>query len=162
MKSRLLHLLIEIVAIVAFGWITLNYLFGIVQMPDDSMYPKVMAGDVLLYSRMESGYHINDVVSTTVEGTEYILRVVAQGGDTVDFSEDGFLIVNDQIQYEEITQESYAIEDAEMSYPYQVPAGSYFLLADARTDGIDSRIFGARTIKQINGKVIGSFRHRQF
>lgn len=162
MKSRLLHVLFEIVLIAAVGWVTVTYLFGIVQMPDNSMYPKLMAGDLLVYSRMEKSYHIGDVVSTTVDGTEYLLRVVAQGGDTVEFTDDGFLLVNGQVQYEEIMVESFALEDSEMEYPYEVPTDSYFLLGDARTECIDSRIFGAASLKQINGKVIACFRHRQF
>ena len=162
MKQRLRQVLIEIALIFAIGWGMLHFVFGIVQMPDESMYPKLMAGDVLIYSRMEKSYHIGDVVSTNVDGTEYLLRVVAQGGDTVDFSEDGFLLVNGQIQYEEVTVESNPIADADLTYPYSVPTDSYFLLGDARTECVDSRIFGARTTKQINGKVIGGFRHRQF
>ena len=145
MKSRLLHVATELGLFVLFCWITLTFLFGIKQMPDNSMYPKLMAGDLILYSRLEKSYHIDDVVSTTVE-----------------FSDDGFLIINGQTQYEEIMNESLVPEDSTLTYPYQVPYGSYFLLGDARTDCIDSRVFGARTAKEINGKVIGIFRHRQF
>lgn len=162
MKSRLLHVATELGLFVLFCWITLTFLFGIRQMPDNSMYPKLMAGDLILYSRLEKSYHIDDVVSTTVDGEEYFLRVVAQGGDIVEFSDDGFLIINGQTQYEEIMSESLVPEDSTLTYPYQVPYGSYFLLGDARTDCIDSRVFGAQTAKEINGKVIGIFRHRQF
>ena len=117
---------------------------------------------LFLYSRLDLWYLFDDVVSTTVDGEEYFLRVVAQGGDIVEFSDDGFLIINGQTQYEEIMSESLVPEDSTLTYPYQVPYGSYFLLGDARTDCIDSRVFGARTAKEINGKVIGIFRHRQF
>ena len=168
MKSRLLHVATELGLFVLFCWITLTFLFGIRQMPDNSMYPKLMAGDLILYSRLEKSYHIDDVVSTTVDGEEYFLRVVAQFQrdgwklEEVEFSDDGFLIINGQTQYEEIMSESLVPEDSTLTYPYQVPYGSYFLLGDARTDCIDSRVFGARTAKEINGKVIGIFRHRQF
>lgn len=162
MKSRLLHLLLEIVLIVAAGWITLTFLFGVKQIPDNSMYPKLMAGDLLVYSRLEKNYYKDDVVSTTVDGTEYFLRIVACGGDVVEFSDDGFLIVNGQTQYEEIMDETTVPDDSAIEYPYQVPYGSYFLLGDARKDCTDSRVFGAISTEQLNGKVIGCFRHRKF
>ena len=162
MKQRLIHLITEIALFVAVGWITLHYLFGLVQIPDNAMYPKLMAGDLVVYSRLEKSYKTGDVVSTTVDGKEYFLRVVAQGGDVVEFSDDGFLVLNGQTQYEEIMTESKIPEGSTIEYPYQVPYGSYFLLGDARDDCIDSRVFGARLSDDINGKIIGCFRHRQF
>ena len=42
MKSRLLHVATELGLFVLFCWITLTFLFGIRQMPDNSMYPKLM------------------------------------------------------------------------------------------------------------------------
>lgn len=162
MKSRLLHLLLEVVLIVAAGWVTLTFLFGIKQMPDNTMYPKLMAGDLLVYSRLEKNYYVGDVVSATVNDTEYFLRVVAQGGDIVEFTDDGFLVLNGQTQYEEIMEETLIPDDSDIEYPYQVPYGSYFLLGDAREDCVDSRVFGAIPTEQLNGKVIGCFRHRKF
>ena len=162
MKRRLMYLAGKIALIAAVGWIVANYMFGVVQVPDAGMYPKLMAGDLLFYSRMEKQYYIGDVVSVSVDKTEYVLRVVAQGGDIVDFSEDGFLLVDGQVQTEEIMQESYPLEGSDITYPYTVPQGSFFLLGDARTECIDSRMFGAVTKQQLNGKVIGCFRHRQF
>ena len=162
MKSRLLHLLFEIVLIGMVSWITINHLFGIIQIQDNSMYPKLMAGDLLVYSRLEKNYYVGDVVSVMVGKEEYILRVVAQGGDTVEFTEDGFFVLNGQTQYEEIMQKTVALENSDIEYPYQIPTGSYFLLGDARIDCADSRLFGAISGKQVNGKVIGCFRHRKF
>ncbi len=162
MKSRLLHLLLEIVLIVASGWITLTFVFGVRQMPDSTMYPKLMAGDLLVYSKLEKNYYTGDVVSATVDNTEYFLRVVAQGGDVVEFTDDGFLVLNGQTQHEEIMDETKVPDDSSIEYPYQVPYGSYFLLGDAREDCVDSRIFGALSAEQLDGKVIGCFRHRKF
>lgn len=162
MKSRLLHLLFEIVLIGIVSWITMNNLFGMAQIQDNSMYPKLMAGDLLVYSRLEKTYYVGDVVSVTVDKEEYFLRVVAQGGDIVEFTEDGFFVLNGQTQYEEIVQETLAPEKSDIEYPYQVPDGTYFLLGDARTDCVDSRLLGAISAKQVNGKVIGCFRHRKF
>lgn len=162
MKSRLLHLLFEIVLIGTISWITMNNFFGIIQIQDNSMYPKLMAGDLLVYSRLEKNYYVDDVVSVMINKQEQVLRVVAQGGDTVEFTDDGFFVLNGQIQYEEIMQETFALENSDIEYPYQIPSGSYFLLGDARNNCADSRLFGAISGKQVNGKVIGCFRHRKF
>lgn len=47
MKRRLMYLAGKIALIAAVGWIVANYMFGVVQVPDAGMYPKLMAGDLL-------------------------------------------------------------------------------------------------------------------
>ena len=56
MKRRLMYLIGKIALIAAVGWIVANYMFGVVQVPDAGMYPKLMAGDLLFYSRMEKQF----------------------------------------------------------------------------------------------------------
>lgn len=147
---------------VACAFIILKFVFGVTQISDEGMYPKLMAGDLAVYSRIGNTYRLQDVVHVTVGGQGYVLRVAAQGGDIVDFSDDGFFILNGQVQYEEVVDETLLPQDSPLAYPYTVPYGSFFLLGDARSVCTDSRTFGAVQEDMIDGKLMCFFRHRKF
>jgi signal peptidase I len=68
-------------------------------------------------------------------------------------------VINGNVQEEEIF---YITEPAAgaLNYPYTVPEGSYFILSDYRTIGVDSRYFGAVYQDEIVGKVFSVLRTR--
>jgi signal peptidase I len=123
------------------------------------MYPRVRDGDLILYYRLEQDYQIGDVVAFNYIGYPRVGRIVAQGGDTVDLSTDGQLLVNGNVQQEEVF---YATEpmNGDVTYPYTVEADSYFVLCDLRTASVDSRSFGAIPQTDLDGKVITLLRRR--
>ena len=47
-----------------------------------------------------------------------------------------------------------------ITYPYEVPEGSIFVLGDYRTDANDSRTYGAIPASCIKGKVLTILRRR--
>ena len=50
--------------------------------------------------------------------------------------------------------------DSSLSYPYQVPENSVFVLGDYRTRSTDSRLYEAISLDQVEGKVITILRRR--
>ncbi|MEI3526319.1 MAG: signal peptidase I [Eubacteriales bacterium] len=84
---------------------------------------------------------------------EYIKRIVAEPGETVEFSEDGKLLVNGREQMPEEAMGVTAALSEDIAYPYTVPEGSYFVLGDNRENSRDSRSFGAVKQGQIAGRV---------
>jgi signal peptidase I len=86
--------------------------------------------------------------------------VVAKGGDTVEISEKGELIVNGNVQEEEIFYPTEEISGG-VTFPYTVEEGCYFLLCDYRTMSLDSRDYGAIRGSDIDGKVITILRRRE-
>jgi signal peptidase I len=141
-------------------WLIFTFAFGIKQMHGETMYPKLRDGDLMLYNRMERNYTIGDVVVFEVNGMTRVARVVAQGGDVVEVTEDGQFLVNGNLQSEEIF---YPTEpDASgITYPYTVEEDSYFMLCDFRTASQDSRSYGAIPVEDIYGKVITILRRRE-
>ena len=152
-------LLIKVIDIAVFLWLVFTQLFGMAAMSGESMYPRVRDGDLLIFYRLEKDYHIGDVVTFERDGKRFVARIVAAGGDLVNFSENGELLVNGNIQQEEIFYPTTA-ENAAIRTPCEVEQDSYFLLCDFRTNGTDSRQYGAVTRQELDGKVITILRRR--
>jgi signal peptidase I len=109
---------------------------------------------------MERNYNIGDVVVFQVRDTTRVARIVAQGGDVVEISDDGKLLVNGNVQDEEIFYPTYA-QRLGVTYPYTVEENCYFMLCDFRTNSEDSRYYGAVSEKDFYGKVITILRRRE-
>jgi signal peptidase I len=141
-------------------WVIFTFVFGMARIKGESMYPRLRDGDVILYYRLDRDYVQGDVVTFRINGNRRAARVVAVGGDVVDITEEGQLLVNGNVQEEEIF---YPTEKAssEITYPYTVEEGSYFVLCDFRTASTDSRDYGAVSRKDISGKVISLLLRRR-
>jgi signal peptidase I len=124
------------------------------------MFPRISNGDLILYYRLEQNYTTDDVVAYEVDGDKYIGRIVAQGGDVIGVDDDGYLTVNGHTLDEDKIFYPTTVLTGELSYPYTVEQGSYFVLCDYRTATSDSRYFGAIARSDIDGKVISLIRRR--
>lgn len=153
-------LLLKIVIIVACVWIVFTFIFAFHIQSGNDMYPRLMDGDLLFLYRLDKEISLNDVIVFEKDGETYTGRIVAQAGDTVDFSEDGGLIVNNSLQSEEIFYETMISDDYKENYPMVVPNDSYYILCDFRTEAIDSRTYGTVSTSEYIGTVIGVFRRR--
>ncbi|MFI3141810.1 MAG: signal peptidase I [Clostridia bacterium] len=140
-------------------WVCFTFVFGVFVMSGESMYPKINDGDLVLYYRLSSEYYIDDVVTFELNDTRYTARYIAMAGDVVDITSDGQLKINGSIQSEEIFYATYDL-DTGITYPYTVPDGCVFVLCDYRTSSVDSRVFGAVSLDDIDGKVITILRRR--
>jgi signal peptidase I len=140
-------------------WLIFTFAFGIKQMHGEFMYPRLRDGDLILYNRMEKNYAIGDVVVFKVQGLTSVARIVAQGGDVVEVTESGSLLVNGNLQNEEIFYSTDA-DPFGVDYPYTVEENSYFMLCDFRTNSTDSRYYGAVSVNDFCGKVITVLRRR--
>ncbi|MCD8241443.1 MAG: signal peptidase I [Lachnospiraceae bacterium] len=149
---------IRTLALVVIGWLLLTQVFLITQMPDESMFPALEAGDLVLAYRLQGSYSEDDVVVYQADGELKIGRVAARAGDVVEMDDSGTLAVNGAVQSGEIIFSTYAREG--ITYPFTVPENSVFILCDYRTNGTDSRDYGAVSFKDVKGKVITILRRR--
>jgi signal peptidase I len=140
-------------------WVAFTYVFGIRQVCGENMYPRLRDGDLVLYYRLEQDYQIGDVVTFKLNDSTFWARIVAQEGDVVEVTEDGQLWVNGNVQQEEIFYPTEP-QEGDVTYPYTVEEGSYFVLCDYRTISFDSRTYGAIPKKDLDGKVITVLRRR--
>jgi signal peptidase I len=140
-------------------WVLFGVVYGVAQISGEAMYPRIRDGDLILYYRLEKSFSQGDVVTFQIDGNRRTARVVAVGGDVVDISESGQLLVNGNVQEEEIFYPTEKLA-AGISYPCTVEEGSYFVLCDFRTAATDSREYGTVSGKDISGKVITVLRRR--
>lgn len=132
-------------------------IYGVTLVHGENMKPSLLHGDLILYQRIQNTCISGDVVVYDANGKEYTGRIAAVGGDTISFNEDGELMVNGSLCYEpEIEEKTFP--DKNTRYPVQLNEDEYYILADKRTTGIDSRTLGPQTKKQMKGKVIAVFR----
>ena len=84
-----------------------------------------------------------------------IKRVIAVGGETVDF-QDGKVVV-DGVLIDEPYTHGLPTEPMVQEIPYTVPEGSVWLMGDYRTNSADSRVFGAVPLTEVRGRAIFRF-----
>jgi signal peptidase I len=158
-KETVLRFIMKLAAVVLVVWAIFTFVFGIRQVSGETMYPRLRDGDLILYYRLEQDYAIDDVVAFQINGYDRVARIVAQGGDVVELNTEGTLKINGNVEQEEIFYATYP-ESGDVTYPYTVPEGSYFVLCDFRTASDDSRTFGAIPQSDLDGKVITILRRR--
>ena len=143
-------------------WLILTFVCGIKIVTDDSMSPSLFDGDLTFYYRLDTGYLSEDVVAYTDDnGQTAYSRIIAVPGDTVDFDENGVLLVNGSVKAMD-GEKIVADNTGNRAYPYTVPEDSYFLLNDNTGNTNDSRTIGAVDSSRIEGRIIQLLRRRNF
>ncbi|WP_044932033.1 signal peptidase I [Oribacterium sp. NK2B42] len=149
-KSFFSRLLVMIIMIYIMFWI----IFGLQPMANDDMKPRISAGDLMLFYRLETRINSDDVVVIHKDGKTYTGRIVAKGGDKVEVTDDSTLKINDSTMIESDIFYSTPKYEEYVQYPLQLAEDEYFILCDYRNGAKDSRYFGAVKKNEIMGKVI--------
>lgn len=157
-KYGYISLGVRVLVIAAVVWVVFTQMFVITQAHGNYMFPAIKDGDLMIGFRMQQQYVKGDVVLCTVDGEEYVGRIVASGGDVITFSENGSMMVNGTTQTLEVVYPTY--EKEALDYPYKVPEGTVFLMGDYRTQAVDSRDFGAVSKEDVQAKIITVMRRR--
>ena len=143
-------------AVVAFLVI---YVAGIYVNHSNSGYPMIKDGDLVITLKRATIVR-DDEIAYKQDDEIRFGRVVAMPGDVVDITEES-LTVNGYGVYENAVYPTTA-EGATIEFPYTVPADSYFVLNDYRSDPIDSRIYGGIPKGNTKGKIFLLLRRRGF
>lgn len=160
LRKGYLQLAQRVVLVGAMFWVLFGVVFMLARVQGNEMFPAVKDGDLVLVYRLQQTSAKNDVVVYQADGVTHVGRVLALAGDVVNITDDGTLLVNGTTQSGEILYPTYPASAAGLSYPYTVPEGSVFILADYRTNAADSRNFGAIPTKDIKGTVLALLRRR--
>ncbi len=187
-------LIIRIVALALVVYILFFHLVGITIMPNADMVPRIDAGDMVLFYRLEHNIRAQDVIvfrkpTASLEQsyhhqaagetaraeksafrkaldwlgfadpadppmTTFVCSAAAGPGDTVEITESEQLIVNGNSVIENNIFYSTPLYEGFVEYPLKLGEGQYFVLADYRNGGADSRFFGAVNADEILGTVI--------
>ena len=151
-------LLIRLAALAIIVYVLLFHIVGITKMPNGDMYPRISAGDMLLYYRLERSFKAQDVVVfDKTEGDEtwqLVCRVLACPGDVVDITDEKGFTVNGNAQVETNVFYPTRAYAGHEEYPITLGDDEYFVMADYRNGGADSRYFGPVKKSEIKGVVI--------
>ena len=130
--------------------------FPVMRTFGSSMTPTLQEGEILIALK-NSHFQQGDIVSFYYGNKLLVKRYIAGPGDWVNIAVDGTVYVNDEELHEPYLEEK-ALGDCNITLPYQVPDGRYFLIGDHRSTSLDSRntAVGCVDKDQIVGKV--SFR----
>lgn len=199
-------LILRMLSLALVLYVLFFHLVGVMMMPNADMFPRIDAGDLVLYYRLDQKIPAQSVVvfrkptssleqsyddreesdEETVEAagtagstarpektqirkildwlgfadpadppmTTFVCRVVAGPGDTVEIAESERLIVNGNAVVEPNIFYNTPEYTGFIEYPLKLGEGQYFVLADSRNGGADSRFFGAVNREEILGTVI--------
>lgn len=154
-----LALLLRLAAAAAALTVLLGVVLLVTQARGQDMFPAVKDGAICSSPTGCSAGGDRTISCCTGRGIRCAWgRVAAAGGDVVLLDDSGELRVNGTLHTGEIPYATYPAEG--LTYPYTVPEGHLFLLCDHRTQGRDSRHFGAVPEDSVAGKVITLLRRR--
>ena len=162
--KRYQNLVLRLLLLILVIWVLFFKIVGLTHMPSEDMYPRVDAGDLVLFYRMDTDVKAQDIIvleKTTPDsaGEEelFISRVIAAAGDTVEI--DGSrLLVNGNAMIESNIFYPIQAYDEYTQYPVTLEADECFVLGDCREGASDSRYFGPVKKSEIQGTVISILR----
>ena len=164
-KKAIISFLKKLILIILVLWLLFTFIFGFFVVYNDDMFPKMVPSDLLMYYRLDRDFYLGDVVVVGKNDANYALRIVASGGDTVDISKEGQLIVNGSYQAETnifYPTGQYDQTETQVTFPMKLKENEVFVLGDMRKGAKDSRYFGPVEKEEIKGKVFALYRRSNF
>lgn len=162
-KYRFVFCYLSKIAVIAGVFaVVLTLVVSLYRMVGNRMFPSVRDGDLGIFYRL-TDCHANDVVLYTDKtGQVTAGRIIAVGGQTVEFFKDGGYEVDGAATYDEIPYKTYMSEKHSISYPVTLKEDEYFILNDFRSDTADSREYGPVKKENVKGKLLYLLRRRGF
>jgi signal peptidase I len=132
-----------------------------------SMEPALLAGDHILVDRQQKGRmpKRGDIIVFQHPGDparDFIKRVVAVGGDTVEVRKGQLVLNGKTINEPYVARAAGRYVHHEEPFPdnpgpLTIPTDSYFVLGDLRDNSLDSRHFGPVGREKVKGKATGIY-----
>ncbi len=153
-RKEIISFFVRLGVLIAFLYLLFAILFGITTMPDESMKPRMSAGDVMLFYRLDHSFSSSDIIVFEKDGTRYVGRVIAKPGDSVEIPTEGGLRINGSIVIENDVFYETKPYDNDIEYPINLADDEVFVLCDYREGSKDSRYFGAVKESEVKGKIL--------
>jgi signal peptidase I len=131
------------------------------EIPSGSMENTLQVSDRVVVEKLTYRFrspHAGEVVTFLApdgSGREFIKRVIAVGGQTVDVR-DGAVYVNGRKLTEPYVNPRYK-DTYTADGPVKVPVGRVYVMGDNRTDSEDSRVYGPQPLNHITGRAFAIY-----
>lgn len=134
--------------LVATLWLPVLQIYG------SSMTPTLEDGEII-FTVKTAEPEAGDIIAFYYNNKILVKRVIGEAGDWVDITEDGTVYVN-EVRLDEPYVAEKALGECDLTFPYQVPDGKWFVLGDHRATSVDSRssVVGCVAQEQIVGKIL--------
>lgn len=109
-------------------------------------------GDIIVFEHQEGSFGFKYLPFPNPGEVDYIKRVIAVPGDTVDITDDNRVIVNG-VELEEPYAKGYTARNGS-SFPITVPPNKLFVLGDNREYSSDSREIGLVDFEKVRGRAV--------
>lgn len=153
-KQTLRNTLFSLIVVAAVSALVAVLLLPVLQIHGASMAPTLQEGDIVVCLNA-GGHRQGDLIAFYYNNNILIKRVIASPGDWVNIDENGVVAVNGEVLTEPYISQP-ALGSCDISFPYQVPDGRYFVLGDHRETSIDSRssVMGCISKEMVIGRVM--------
>ncbi len=150
----LLNRISMLAAVTATAILLETLLLPVIQIFGSSMTPALYEGNFVVavrYAMPKRG----DIVAFYSNDRVLVKRVIALEGEQVDIDREGMVYIDGSL-LEESYVEKLSYGGCDISFPFQVPEGSLFVLGDHRGISVDSRNSAVGCVEegQLIGKVI--------
>jgi len=166
-KSRILLIsglsLLGIIILSVSTVVIKNNVIKAYKLPSKSMEPTLLVGDCILVDRSQLARnpHQGDLIvfkDPKDPTKDFVKRVVAVGGDTVEIRNKNFLLngkaVNEAYVIHQEADMIPASQNPRDNFgPQTIPADSYFVMGDNRDRSYDSRFLGVVSKHKVEGTV---------
>lgn len=149
--SSTIYTLIVVAAaaiLVATLWLPVLQIYG------NSMTPTLQDGEII-FSVKTSEFEPGDIAAFYYNNKILVKRVICGPGDGINIDEDGTVYIN-EVRLDEPYLVEKALGECDISLPFQVPEGRWFVMGDHRSTSVDSRstAVGCVSDEQMVGKII--------
>lgn len=143
-----------LVVVAAIAALVAMFILPILQINGTSMTPTISEGQIVMALK-GSTFEKGDIVGLYIGNKLLVKRVIGAAGDWIDIKSDGTVFVNGEMIDEPYISEK-AFGDTNITLPYQVPDGRYFVMGDHRSTSADSRntAIGCIAYEQIVGRIV--------
>lgn len=150
---------IAVVAVICF--VIFNFVIQVVGIEGSSMAPALEQGDKIVVSGLFYSPEQGDIVilsDDNILGKQLVKRVIATGGQTVEVTEEGDVLVDGAVINEPYLAEPTQ-SPGDQVYPVTVPEGQLFVMGDNRAQSLDSRdtVIGLIDESDVEGRVLFRF-----